>query len=74
MEMIPTRKVAGNLNTSEAAALGKAIGAKYVIPCHYDLFEFNTADVRDFVVEAHQLDQQVIVLRLGEQWAIGDKH
>ncbi len=70
----PNRKVAGNLNTSEAAALGKAIGAKYVIPCHYDLFEFNTADVREFVVEAHRLDQQVIVLRLGEQWAIGDKH
>jgi L-ascorbate metabolism protein UlaG (beta-lactamase superfamily) len=62
----PKRKVAGNLNTHEAAALGKAIGAKLVIPCHYDLFEFNTADVSEFVVEAKQLGQNVIVLKLGE--------
>ena len=41
----PSRKVAGNLNAAEAAALGKAITAKTVIPCHYDMFRFNTADV-----------------------------
>jgi len=34
----PFRKVAGNLNCEEAARLGKAINAKTVVPCHYDMF------------------------------------
>ena len=50
----PARKVAGNLNCKEAAELGKAIGAKCVIPCHYDMFTFNTADVNDFINEAEK--------------------
>lgn len=37
----PERRVAGNLNGKEAAWLAKEIGAKLVIPCHYDMFEFN---------------------------------
>src|SRR6185295_12055076 len=44
----PSRKVAGNLNCQEAAKLGKLIGAKLVIPCHYDMFTFNTAKINDF--------------------------
>src|SRR5690606_34721963 len=36
----PSRGVAGNLNTTEAAELGKAIGARCVVPHHYDMFEF----------------------------------
>ena len=47
----PERKVAGNLNCQEAAELGKAINAKCVIPCHYDMFSFNTADVNEFIKE-----------------------
>jgi len=39
----PERKVAGNLDGREAAQLAKAIGAKLVIPMHYDMFTFNTA-------------------------------
>ena len=62
----PARKVAGNLNCSEAAALGKAIHAKNVIPCHYDMFTFNTADVSDFIKEAKSIDQPYCVLLGGE--------
>ncbi|MCG2462422.1 MBL fold metallo-hydrolase [Flavobacteriaceae bacterium F89] len=62
----PSRKVAGNLNCKESANLGKAIDAKYVIPCHYDMFTFNTANVRDFVLEAAEIDQGYKVLRGGE--------
>ncbi|TMI71394.1 MAG: MBL fold metallo-hydrolase [Bacteroidetes bacterium] len=62
----PARKVAGNLNTKEAAELGKAIGAKCVIPCHYDMFTFNTADVSDFVAEAEKINQPYKVLKGGE--------
>ena len=51
----PERRVAGNLDCKEAAELGKAINAKCVIPCHYDMFEFNTADVNEFVTEAEKI-------------------
>jgi L-ascorbate metabolism protein UlaG (beta-lactamase superfamily) len=61
----PERKVAGNLDCKEAAELGKAIGAGYVIPCHYDMFTFNTADVNDFVIEAEKIDQPYKTLRGG---------
>lgn len=44
----PSRKVAGNLNASEAINLSKALGVACVIPCHYDMFTFNTADVNEF--------------------------
>jgi L-ascorbate metabolism protein UlaG (beta-lactamase superfamily) len=64
----PERKVAGNLNCKEAAELGKAINAKYVIPCHYDMFTFNTADVNDFVKEAEKIDQPYKVLKGGERF------
>src|SRR5688500_3090951 len=62
----PSRKVAGNLNCYEAAALGKEIDAKLVIPCHYDMFTFNTADVNDFISEAQKVNQPFKVLRGGE--------
>jgi len=62
----PERKVAGNLDCKEAAALGKAIHAKCVIPCHYDLFEFNTADVNEFVQEAEKINQRYSVKKGGQ--------
>jgi L-ascorbate metabolism protein UlaG (beta-lactamase superfamily) len=64
----PARKVAGNLNCGEAARLGKATGAGCVIPCHYDMFAFNTADVNDFVQAATKINQPYHVLRSGEKF------
>ncbi|HET9180456.1 MAG TPA: MBL fold metallo-hydrolase [Terriglobia bacterium] len=64
----PERRVAGNLNAREAAALGKAIGARLVIPCHYEMFTFNTADPREFVEAAEAIGQPYHVLRCGERW------
>ncbi len=64
----PARKVAGNLNAQEAVALGKAIDAKYVIPCHYDMFTFNTADVREFIAIAETEGQPYKVLQGGERF------
>jgi L-ascorbate metabolism protein UlaG (beta-lactamase superfamily) len=63
----PERKVAGNLNCKEAAELGKAIHAKCVIPCHYDMFSFNTADVREFAEEATRINQPYKILSIGER-------
>jgi L-ascorbate metabolism protein UlaG (beta-lactamase superfamily) len=61
----PQRKVAGNLNCSEAAALGKAINAQFVIPCHYDMFSFNTADVNTFINESQKINQHYFILKGG---------
>ena len=64
----PAGKVAGNLNCKEAAELGKAIEAKSVIPCHYNMFSFNTADVNDFIREAEKINQPYKVVRGGEKF------
>jgi L-ascorbate metabolism protein UlaG (beta-lactamase superfamily) len=65
----PERQVAGNLDAQEAAALALAIGAKRVIPCHYDMFTFNTADVNEFISAAEKLKQPYIVLKPGGRYA-----
>lgn len=62
----PERRVAGNLDGVEAAQLAHAIGAKCVVPCHYDLFAFNTATTDDFEAECRRLGQPYRVLRNGE--------
>jgi L-ascorbate metabolism protein UlaG (beta-lactamase superfamily) len=65
----PERKVAGNLNGREAATLAKEIEARLVIPCHYEMFEFNTASPDEFVECARQLNQPCRALRCGERWS-----
>jgi L-ascorbate metabolism protein UlaG (beta-lactamase superfamily) len=64
----PERRVPGNLFGSEAAELAKDIGAGLVIPCHYEMFEFNTASPEDFVRQCRKLGQPHKVLRCGERW------
>jgi L-ascorbate metabolism protein UlaG (beta-lactamase superfamily) len=68
----PERRVAGNLWGREAAALAKEIGAQLVVPCHYDLFEFNSATPDEFVEECERLGQAYKVLRLGERLTLSD--
>jgi L-ascorbate metabolism protein UlaG (beta-lactamase superfamily) len=65
----PERRVAGNLNGVEAATLAHTIGARMVIPCHYEMFEFNTASPDAFVAEAERRGQPYYVLRNGEGWS-----
>lgn len=64
----PERRVAGNLDAREAAELGRDIGARVVIPCHYDMFTFNTADPVTFVDACAAVGQRGDVLRCGERW------
>ncbi|MEQ6120173.1 MBL fold metallo-hydrolase [Reichenbachiella sp. MALMAid0571] len=68
----PQRKVAGNLSAEEAVRLGKIINAKIVIPCHYDMFTFNTADPKEFVKQAALKGQGYKVMRCGERWSSTD--
>src|SRR5690606_13051829 len=65
----PARGVAGNLGAAEAAALGKVINAGCVIPHHYHMFEFNTADPSTFIKEATKQQQPHVVLEHGEKWS-----
>jgi L-ascorbate metabolism protein UlaG (beta-lactamase superfamily) len=66
----PARGVAGNLSCGEAAMLAKEIGARNVIPCHYDMFTFNTADVNEFAREANKIGQRYKILRPGERFEL----
>jgi L-ascorbate metabolism protein UlaG (beta-lactamase superfamily) len=63
----PRRRVAGNLDGPQAARLAKAIGAGLVVPCHYEMFEFNTATPEAFVAECRALGQPHRVLQAGER-------
>jgi L-ascorbate metabolism protein UlaG (beta-lactamase superfamily) len=63
------RKVAGNLNAQEAVAFARKINARLVVPCHYDMFTFNTADSAEFVKEAEAQNQPYRVLHCGERWS-----
>jgi L-ascorbate metabolism protein UlaG (beta-lactamase superfamily) len=65
---LASRKVAGNLNAEEAVDLAKSCNIPYVIPCHYDLFAFNTADVNEFINIAKAKQQGYVVLNLGGKW------
>lgn len=62
------RRVAGNLNANEAVQLAGQIGARLVIPCHYEMFEFNTVKPDEFVDVACRRGQPYQVLRCGERW------
>lgn len=64
---LPERRVAGNLDGPEAARVAKEIGARLVIPCHFEMFQFNTASPAPFVAECERLGQTFRVLRAGER-------
>jgi len=65
----PERRVPGNFTGPQAAGLAHSMGARLVIPCHYDMFEFNTATPDAFVAEAARLGQACRVLRCGERFS-----
>jgi L-ascorbate metabolism protein UlaG (beta-lactamase superfamily) len=69
----PERRIPGNLFGREAAQLAKDIGARMVIPCHYEMFEFNTASPDEFIRECQRLSQPFKVLRCGERWLCSTK-
>ena len=70
----PERRVAGNLNSEEAAKLGRSIDAGLVIPHHFDMFEFNTADPADFEAACASAGQACRTLGNGEGFLILNTH
>jgi L-ascorbate metabolism protein UlaG (beta-lactamase superfamily) len=61
----PARGVAGNLDATEAINLARATGTRWLVPCHYDMFTFNTADVSAFAKIARQRSQRYCILDIG---------
>lgn len=64
----PARGVAGNFTAQEAAQLGKDIHAGLVIPCHYEMFEFNTVSPEGFVHAAETIRQNYHLLKCGARF------
>lgn len=68
----PERGMPGNFTIAEAADLAAAIGAKWLVPMHYDMFEVNNVDINRFVdhLLGHRPEQRFKIFRCGEHWAI----
>jgi L-ascorbate metabolism protein UlaG (beta-lactamase superfamily) len=64
----PERRVPGNLSGVEAAQLAHDMGARLVIPCHFEMFEFNTAAPGTFADTCRSLGQPFRILRCGERF------
>ena len=67
----PERRVAGNLNGEEAAALARELPARQAVPMHFDMFEFNTEPPDAFVAACQRLGVPCRVLRAGERLTLG---
>ena len=64
----PGRGVAGNFGAQEAARLARDVESGVVIPCHYEMFEFNTVSPEWFVKAAEEIGQNYRVLKCGERF------
>ena len=62
----PERRVAGNLDGAEAVGLARETGIRMVVPCHFEMFTFNTESPDLFLKTAADAGQPVRVLRAGE--------
>ncbi len=68
----PARGVPGNFEIAEAAELARQIGARWLVPMHYDMFTFNTVDVGRFIdyMLFHCPEQRFKVFQCGERWEV----
>ena len=65
--LVPINGRLGNLDGPDAARLAHTIEARLAVPCHYDMFEFNTASPDAFAAECERLGQPYRVLQQGER-------
>ena len=56
--------IVGNLTAAEAAGFAEAVGAQYLVPCHFDLFEVNAVPVAQVVSEIERLDLDLVSVLL----------
>ena len=65
----PERRVAGNLTGEEAAKLAHDVQARLVVPCHFEMFTFNTESPDSFAEACERLGKKYRVLKCGERFA-----
>ena len=65
--LLPINGKLANMDGVTAARVAHEIGARLAVPCHFEMFEFNTAPPDAFVAEAARLGQPYRVLRAGER-------
>jgi L-ascorbate metabolism protein UlaG (beta-lactamase superfamily) len=70
---LPERRVPGNFWGDEAATFAHALGARLVVPMHYEMFAFNTETPDLFITTALALGQPHRVLRCGERLDLEDR-
>ncbi len=66
----PRRGVAGNFSGEEAASLAKAVGVGLTLPCHYEMFEFNSVSPQRFIDSANSLGIGYRILQVGEYLSV----
>jgi L-ascorbate metabolism protein UlaG (beta-lactamase superfamily) len=72
LALLPINGKVGNMSGIDAAALAKDAGIRLVVPCHYGMFTFNTADpAGEFVPACKRLGQPYRVVGLGERVMLG---
>jgi L-ascorbate metabolism protein UlaG (beta-lactamase superfamily) len=69
--LLPINGKLGNMDGRDAARVAKDARAGLAIPCHFEMFEFNSASPDDFVEECARLGQPCRVLRVGERLTLG---
>lgn len=70
LAIVPINGKLGNVDAVEAARLAHQVGAKLAVPCHFDMFEFNTTTPDEFVAECERLGQPYRVLQNGERLSL----
>jgi L-ascorbate metabolism protein UlaG (beta-lactamase superfamily) len=68
--ILPINGKLGNMDGREAAGVAKEARAGLAIPCHFEMFEFNTASPDEFVDACARLAQPYRVLRAGERLTV----
>lgn len=64
------RGVAGNFTGEEAALLANAAAIARVIPCHYEMFKFNSVSPEGFKDNASKLGVAYVILKVGQQFLL----
>jgi L-ascorbate metabolism protein UlaG (beta-lactamase superfamily) len=65
--ILPINGQLGNMDGRDAARVANEARAGLAVPCHFEMFEFNTASPDEFVEACARLGQPCRVLRAGER-------
>jgi L-ascorbate metabolism protein UlaG (beta-lactamase superfamily) len=70
LAILPINGMIGNMNGAEAARVARDADVRLAVPCHFEMFEFNTASPAGFARECERLGQGYRVLRVGERLSL----